>query len=75
MQVRFHPAAREELEAAGEWYDEHLPGLSAELFDAVQDALDLIVERPLAWQQPGEPDSGCCRSGGRHAHGGCDPMV
>lgn len=48
---RFHPAAREELDAAGERYDEQLPGLSLEFFDAVEDAISLIVERPVAWQK------------------------
>lgn len=50
---RFHPAAREELDAAGGRYDERLPGLSLEFFDAVEDAISLIVERPDAWQQSG----------------------
>jgi toxin ParE1/3/4 len=45
----FHPSAREELDAAGEWYDGRLPGLSFELFDAVEDAIALILERPDAW--------------------------
>jgi plasmid stabilization system protein ParE len=48
---RFHPAAREELDAAGEWYDEQLRGLSLGLLDAVQEAIDLVMERPEAWQQ------------------------
>lgn len=48
---RFHPSAREELDVAGEWYDEQLAGLSLDLFDAVEEAIELIVERPLAWQQ------------------------
>ncbi len=48
---RFHPAATEELDAAGEWYDAQLPGLSLELLDAVEDAIGLIVERPAAWQR------------------------
>lgn len=48
---RFHPSAREELDAAGERYDEELPRLSLELLDAVDDAIFQIVERPAAWQR------------------------
>lgn len=54
MSVRgyqFHPAATEELDEAAEWYDAQLPGLSLELFDAVDEAIALIVERPVAWQR------------------------
>jgi hypothetical protein len=40
---RFHPAATEELDAAGEWYDVQLSGLSLELLDAVEEAIELIV--------------------------------
>lgn len=50
---RLHPAATEELDAAGEWYDAQRPGLSLELLDAVHDAIALIVERPAAWQRDG----------------------
>lgn len=50
---RFHPAATEELDAAGEWYDAQLAGLSLEFFDAVDEAIGLIVERPAAWQREG----------------------
>lgn len=48
---RFHPAATEELDEAAEWYDAQLPGLSLELFDAVDEAIALIVEHPVAWQR------------------------
>lgn len=48
---RFHPAATEELQAAGEWYDEQSAGLSFELLGEVDDAIRLIVERPDAWQR------------------------
>lgn len=47
----FHPSATEELDAAGEWYDAQLSGLSLELLDAVDEAIELIVERPAAWQR------------------------
>jgi plasmid stabilization system protein ParE len=50
---RFHPAATEELAASGDWYDAQLPGLSLDLFDAVEEAIALIVERPSAWQRDG----------------------
>jgi len=46
---RFHPAATEELDTAAEWYDAQLPGLSLELLDAVEGAIELIIERPAAW--------------------------
>lgn len=48
---RLHPAATEELDAAGEWYDAQRPGLSLELLAAVEEAIALIVERPAAWQR------------------------
>jgi toxin ParE1/3/4 len=48
---RFHPAATEELDAAGEWYDAQLPGLSLELFDSVEEAIELILQQPAAWQR------------------------
>jgi plasmid stabilization system protein ParE len=50
---RLHPAATEELDSAGEWYDARLPGLSLELLDAVDDAIELIVQQPAAWQRDG----------------------
>lgn len=43
---RLHPDATKELDAAGEWYDAQLLGLSLELFDAVEEAIALILERP-----------------------------
>lgn len=48
---RFHPAVTEELDEAGAWYDAQLPGLSLELLDAVEEAIELIVQRPAAWQR------------------------
>ena len=39
---RLHPDATKELDAAGEWYDAQLLGLSLELFDAVEEAIALI---------------------------------
>jgi hypothetical protein len=48
---QLHPAATEELDAAGEWYDAQRPGLNLELLDAVEEAIALIVERPAAWQR------------------------
>jgi len=48
---RFHPAASDELESSGDWYDAQLLGLSFELFDEVDDAIHRIVERPEAWQR------------------------
>lgn len=48
---RLHPAASEELDAAGEWYDAQRPGLNLELLDAVEEAIALIVEQPVAWQR------------------------
>lgn len=46
---RLHPDAAKELDAAGEWYDAQLLGLSLELFDAVEEAIALALERPTAW--------------------------
>jgi plasmid stabilization system protein ParE len=47
--VRFHPAAREELRAAIEWYEEREAGLGAALLDEVDWAIGRIAELPEAW--------------------------
>lgn len=48
---RFHPAATEDLDAAGEWYDAQLPGLGLDLIDSVERAIELILQQPAAWQR------------------------
>jgi hypothetical protein len=42
----FHPAARAELAAGADWYDERVSGLGDELISAVELATALIVEAP-----------------------------
>lgn len=45
---REHPEAREELRAAANWYDDEQPGLGTDFYDAVDDALRRILERPAS---------------------------
>jgi len=55
--LRVRPEAEEELLAAAEWYEARKPGLGAELVAAVDEALERIVDAPLAsptWR-PGIP--------------------
>ena len=49
MRVRFHPGAAADLSSAGDWYEQQLSGLGADLVDEVDHALDVIAERPMAW--------------------------
>jgi plasmid stabilization system protein ParE len=42
----FHPAARDELREALDWYDEQHAGLGAELLDTVRSAIDRVSEFP-----------------------------
>jgi len=42
--VRFVPAARDELREAAAWYEERRSGLGDQFVDAVEAALDLIVD-------------------------------
>ena len=59
--LRVRPEAEEELLAAAEWYEARKPGLGAELVAAVDEALERILEAPLAspvWR-PGIPHRFC----------------
>ena len=49
MRVRFHPGAAADLTSAGDWYEQQLPGLGADLADEVAHALDTITEHPMTW--------------------------
>ena len=54
--IRIESAAREELAAAVQWYEEHRPGLGAELLDSVHDAINRLLEAPgIALRVPGCP--------------------
>lgn len=56
MKLVFHPAARAELEAAGDWYDERVSGLGDGLIDAVEDTATRIAEAPERYAVlPSEP--------------------
>jgi plasmid stabilization system protein ParE len=46
MEVEFHPAASEELEAASSFYESRRPGLGDELADEIEDACLLLSEYP-----------------------------
>lgn len=49
MRIRFHPGAAADLTSAGDWYEQQVPGLGADLGDEVDRALDAIAERPMTW--------------------------
>ncbi|MDE0801990.1 MAG: type II toxin-antitoxin system RelE/ParE family toxin [Acidimicrobiales bacterium] len=49
--VRFVPAARDELREAAAWYEERRSGLGDQFVDAVEVALELIVD----WTAAGTP--------------------
>ena len=49
MRVRIHPGASADLTSAGDWYEQQLSGLGADLADEVDHALDAIAERPMTW--------------------------
>lgn len=49
MRVRLHPGAAADLNSAGDWYEQQVPGLGADLADEVGRALEAISERPMAW--------------------------
>lgn len=50
--VRFHPAAREELTSARDWYDRQRAGLGAELVDEIERAVEAVCANPRAWPSP-----------------------
>ena len=49
MRLRLHPGASADLTSAGDWYEQQLPGLGADLADEVDRALGAIAERPMTW--------------------------
>jgi plasmid stabilization system protein ParE len=49
VRVHLHPGAAADLASAGDWYEQQLPGLGADLADEVDRAMDAIAERPLTW--------------------------
>lgn len=46
--LRFAPSVEAEIEAAGDDYDDQRPGLGSEFLDALEGALQRLVEQPLA---------------------------
>ena len=49
MRIVFHPEARTESIEAAIYYDSRSPGAGVGLLDALDSALDLLLENPLAW--------------------------
>ena len=49
MKVRFHPAARAELQKARTWYEERSPLSAAALAQEVDGAISRIAEAPLRY--------------------------
>jgi plasmid stabilization system protein ParE len=47
--VVFAPAAREEFEAASEWYESRQEGLGEQFLAAVDVAIRLVVDEPMAF--------------------------
>ena len=48
MKVEFHPAARDELVAAADYYDGAVPGLGDRFLVAVRHTIDLALAHPEA---------------------------
>lgn len=44
----FAPSVEEEIEAAGDYYEDQRQGLGSEFLDALEDALQRLVEQPQA---------------------------
>jgi plasmid stabilization system protein ParE len=51
MNIRFLPAARQELDDAVEWYDQQLYGLGIEFLDELDKALHRIVRYPNSCEE------------------------
>jgi plasmid stabilization system protein ParE len=49
VRVRIHPGAAADLTSAGDWYEQQLSGLGADLADELTHALETIAERPMTW--------------------------
>jgi toxin ParE1/3/4 len=47
--VRFHEGASAEAEAAVGWYNERVPGLGEDFRIEVVNAIERVIEAPLAW--------------------------
>lgn len=45
---REHPEARDELQDAANWYDDEQPGLGDDFYDAIDEALQSILDWPLS---------------------------
>jgi len=50
MKFDFHPEALEEFQDAAIFYESHQSGLGGRFIDAVQSAVDCIVESPDSWR-------------------------
>jgi len=50
MRYEFHPEALDEYEAAARWYGEREPGLGKRFVEAVEDAIERILEAPNRWR-------------------------
>jgi toxin ParE1/3/4 len=62
VRVRIHPGAATDLTSAGDWYEQQLPGLGADLTEEVAYALNAIAERPMTWPLwPGVGETGAVR--------------
>lgn len=48
MSKREHPDAREELRNAANWYDDEQPGLGHDFYDAIDDALQHMLDWPFS---------------------------
>ncbi|MCP3964241.1 MAG: type II toxin-antitoxin system RelE/ParE family toxin [bacterium] len=51
MKLKFHPAARIELNEAVDYYEERRSGLGWEFYEEVQDTIRRILGFPGAWQR------------------------
>ncbi len=50
MNWDFHPEALAEYEAAAAYYGEHDPDLQLRFIEAIEDAINRVLESPTAWR-------------------------
>jgi len=59
MRLDFHPEALAEYRAAARYYETRKPGLGIRFVEAVEDAIERVIESPLAWRDCGEGIQRC----------------
>jgi toxin ParE1/3/4 len=49
LPLEFHPAVRDEIDQAHDWYEERRPGLGGEFLDEVERTLAAVVANPARY--------------------------